>query len=381
MSRLQPANVVYFGKLPSRGDFVRNGDASGLTQRLDQWLTQGVELLARDPRWKEVYDQARTASFAFLGVRSRAIVAGHLLASADASGRRFPFVAVGKLEVDAPLHFMQRAPIALAQLWLQLGQAADLAHAADDAVRPLNQLGQLRPEVDVDPQAHEAGYRDFLELQTIGSLQQLLQAADPAVDLRRCLLALGLLLQPVPASGAQRLEKGVRLPLPADPLYQPYVATLWIDLAARFLSRGDFEVAMFMPRGYRGGNGGTGVGANNSLPSGVNGGSSNDGHKDSHKDGPNGSHRSDRSGAPHASSESGAPSLAVGFSGDSPALLHALLDPEAARTHFIDLFAPEWVDESAEQDYAVRKLGSYLQQPQLSLAQARSTFNEAFLGE
>lgn len=28
----------------------------------------------------------------------------------------------------------------------------------------------------------------------------------------------GLLLQPVPASGASRLEKGLRLPLPADPL-------------------------------------------------------------------------------------------------------------------------------------------------------------------
>ncbi|HSW04152.1 type VI secretion system-associated protein TagF [Aquabacterium sp.] len=329
MSRVLPADVVYFGKLPSRGDFVRNGDTSGLTQRLDAWLTQGVALLARDPRWKEVYDQARTASFAFLGVRSRAIVAGHLLASTDASGRRFPFVAVGKLEVEAPLHFMQRAPIALAPLWLQLGQAADRAHAADDAVPPLNQLSQLRPEVDVDPMAHEAGYRDFLALQTVGSLQSLLRAGDPATDLRRTLLALGLLLQPVPASGAQRLEKGVRLPLPADPLYQPYVATLWIDLAARFLARGDFEVAMFLPRGGAG----------------------------------------------------GAPSLAIGFSGDSPALLHALLDPEAAAAHFVDLFAPDWVDDSAEQDYAVRKLGSYLQQPQLSLAQARSTFNEAFLGE
>jgi len=334
MSRVQPAHVVYFGKLPSRGDFVRNGDTSGLTQRLDQWLTQGVELLARDPRWKEVYDQSRSASFAFLGVRSRAIVAGHLLASADASGRRFPFVAVGKLEVDAPLHFMQRAPIALSRLWRQLGQAADRAHAADDAVPSLNLLSQMRPEVDVDPMAHEAGYRDFLELQTIGSLQALLRAATPAVDLRRTLLALGLLLQPVPASGAQRLEKGVRLPLPADALVQPYVATLWIDLAARFLSRGDFEVAMFLPRNQHGNAG-----------------------------------------------DASAPSLAIGFSGDSPALLHALLDPEAARQHFVDLFAPDWVDEAGEQDPAVRKLGSYLQQAQLSLAQARSTFNEAFLGE
>lgn len=330
MSRTQSAEVVYFGKLPARGDFLRNGDAHGLTHRLDEWLSRGIEQLARDPRWKEVYDQARSASFAFLGVRSRAIVAGHLLASSDASGRRFPFVAVGQLEVPAPLAFMQRSPIALTPLWGQLSQAVQQAHQADDVVAPLNRMSQLKPEVDIDPAAHDAGFLDFLELQTVGSLQALLRAADPAVDLRRTLLGLGLLLHPVPASGVERLEKGLRLPLPADPLYQPYVATLWLDLTARFLARGDFEVALFLPQ---------------------------------------------REAA-------GPPSLAIGFSGDSPALLRALLDPAAARDQFIDLLAPAWVDDSADHhDYAVRKLGSYLEQPQLSLAQARSTFNQAFLGE
>ncbi|WP_395703684.1 type VI secretion system-associated protein TagF [Aquabacterium sp.] len=330
MSRLQATEVVYFGKLPARGDFVRNGDAHGLTQRLDEWLSQGIERLARDPRWKETYDQAAHASFAFLGVRSRAIVAGHLLASSDASGRRFPFVAVGQLEVAAPLAFMQRAPLALAPLWGQLTQATEAAHQASDVVPSLNRLGQLRPEVDIDPQAHEAGFQDFLELQTVGSLQALLGAADPMVDLRRTLLGLGLLLQPVPASGVERLDKGLRLPLPADAQQQALVAALWLDLAARFLIRGDFEVALFLPQ--------------------------------------------PGSGRP--------PSLAIGFSGDAPALLHALLDPLVAGEQFIDLHAPEWVDDSADHhDYAVRKLGSYLQQPQLSLAQARSTFNEAFLGE
>ena len=321
--------VVYFGKLPSRGDFVRNGDADGLTRRLDQWLTQGLELMARDARWKEVYDQAGGFSFAFLGVRQRALVAGHLLASADASGRRFPFVAVGRLAVESPLAFMQRAPMALSGLWRDLAQRAEAAHAADDAVPLLNQLDQWRAEVETDPAAFEAGYRDFLELQTIGSLQTLLQAAEPGTDLRRTLLALGLLLQPVPASGASRLEKGLRLPLPADPLLQAYAATWWLDLVGRFLARGDFEVGVFLPRG--------------------------------------------EGAAP--------PSLAVGFSGDAPSLLHAALDRSVAAEHFVDLFAPDWVDEPAEQDYAVRKLGSYLQQPPLSLAQARATFNEAFLGE
>jgi type VI secretion system protein ImpM len=260
------------------------------------------------------------------------VLAGHLLAAADASGRRFPFVAVGQLEVAAPLAFMQRAPLALAPLWHGLADASQQACSADDVVGPLNALGELRPEVAVAVDAHDLAYQDFLELHTVGSLEALLRQADPAVDLRRCLLGLGLLMQPVPGSGLGRLDKGVRLPLPADACWQPLVATLWLDLVARFLVRGDFEVALFLP------------------PSGA------------------------RSGMQ--------PGMAIGFSGDSPGLLHAALDPAAAAEQFIDLAAPQWVDDSADHhDYAVRKLGSYLQQPLLSLAQARSTFNETFLGE
>lgn len=324
-----PAEIVYFGKLPARGDFLRSGDNEGLTDRLDRWLTHGLELMARDARWKETYDQAAPASFAFLGVRSRAVVAGHLLASRDASGRRFPFVAAGRAEVDAPLPFMQCAPLALQPLWQHLHQACAAALDAADVVGPLNTLCQTALAVEADPRALRTPQVQFLELQTIGSLQAQLREADPGVDLRRTLLALGLLLQPVPGSGASRLDKGVRLPLPAEPQQQSAVAALWLDLSARFLQRGDFEVAVFVPR------------AASACP----------------------------------------PSLALGFSGDSPALLQAVLDPAAGQELFLDLSAPEWVEDAAGHDQAVRKLSSYLQQPQLSLAQARATFNEAFLGE
>ena len=50
MSRVQPADVVYFGKLPSRGDFVRNGDASGLTSGgdRDHGLRSGQRVRTRE---------------------------------------------------------------------------------------------------------------------------------------------------------------------------------------------------------------------------------------------------------------------------------------------------------------------------------------------
>jgi type VI secretion system protein ImpM len=184
MSRPVDVQLVYFGKLPARGDFVRNGDALGLTDRLDQWLTHGLERMARDPRWKEHYDQAGVAHFAFLGVRSRAIVVGHLLASRDASGRRFPFVTAGRADVDQPLAFMRLAPLALQPVWDHLAQACAQAHAAADVVPGLNALCQAPARLESDPRRFLAQYHEFLEVHTLGQLQQSLHAEGRPCDLR-----------------------------------------------------------------------------------------------------------------------------------------------------------------------------------------------------
>lgn len=329
MTRSVTVPLAYFGKLPSRGDFVRSANQAGLIQILDRWLSQGIELMATDARWKEVYDHGPTAQFAFLAVNSARAIAGHLTASADASGRRFPFVVAGSFDVGAPLEFMARAPLALTRPWARFEQAAHSARSADDAAPVLAELAQASVELDTSAGAYEASVRDFVELQSVGSLEAMLRQAGHAIDLRQLVLALGLLLQPVLSSNGQTLQKGLRLPLPADPLYRPLVATFWLELVAPFLKRGDFEVALFLPR------------------------------------------RPDQP----------LQTLAIGFSGGSAAHLHAVLDPAAGDAAFVDLSPADWVEEHARADYAVKKLSAYLQQPQLSLRQAMATFRETFLGE
>lgn len=334
MSRSQTA-MVYFGKIPSRGDFVRSPNQAALTQTLDRWLAQGIELMAADARWKEVYDHAAPAHFAFLGARSRVALAGHLVASSDASGRRFPFVAAGSFEVDPPLAFIARSPMALARSWARFAALAQAAVAADDATPVLAELSHAAGGVDAPAGDHDERFHEFVDLQTIGALESMLRAAGHALHLRRTLLALGLLLQPVPASGSNHLDNGLQLPLPADPLYAPYVSTLWLDLVSRFLTRGDFEIALFV---------------------------------------------SQPSAGPHAG-DTAPPALRIGFSGGSPATLHAVLDPAVGRRVFVDLADSDWVEDQIASNYAVKKLSSYLEQPQLSLRQALATFGEAFLGD
>jgi type VI secretion system protein ImpM len=329
MSQLSSVSLAYFGKVSSRGDFVRSTQQGALTQMLDQWLSQGLELVSVDPRWKQRYDQVGPCRFAFLGVRSKVALAGHMIPSVDSSGRRFPFVAAGSFEIDAPLPFMSHAPMALSRLWSRLETIGREACAAEDATASLGKAVQTKLEIDTSFNAYATSFDDFLEMQTVGSLEELLRAAHPGLELRRTLLAVGLLLQPVPASGVSRLDKGLALPLPDDPLYAPFVGAFWMSLVAPFLARGDFELALFVLRRQPGG-----------------------------------------------SSE-----LCIGFAGGSPATLQAIFDADKRDEAFVEVVAADWADEHADDDYAIKKLSSYLMQPQLSMSQALRTFKECFLGE
>ena len=328
MSRAVDSPVLYFGKLPSRGDFVRSAHSAGLVQAMDAWLSGGMELASEDARWKLLYDRAAPVQFAVLSSRQTRAMVGYLSASQDASGRRFPFVTAATLECENPLHFLARAPLALLRPWSRLGRWSQELRLATDATAALAELGGSSVSVESDGASYDASFDDFCEMQTVGSLQSLLTAAGHPANVRQLMLGLGLLLEPVMSSGENQLQKGLQLPLPLDPLQRPIVAAFWLELVAPFLSRASFDLALFQQEG----------------------------------------------------SAQTAPALLLGFEGSSGRSLHALLDPEQSAQLYLDVCQAEWVEESVSQNYGLHKLSSYLHQDGLSLRQAVNTFKEVFMG-
>jgi type VI secretion system protein ImpM len=329
MSSPSSLRLLHFGKLPSRGDFVRSAQPAGLIQTLDDWLASGMEALAADTRWKLLYDRTAPTHFAFLGSRATRGLVGHLLASHDASGRRFPFLVAAPLEVQEPASFLARSPLVLAKPWQRFEALARQVYVAPDGGAKLAELSQADVAIELSARAVNSHFQDFLEAQTLGSTQNLLLQAGHSVSLRSLLLGLGLLLEKVPASGLQRLDKGLLLPLPQDPLMRPLVASLWLELVGAFLSRAAFELVLLLPQG---------------------------------------------------GADFSAPVLALGFDGPTPQTLQALIDAETRSQVFLDAAQADWVEEFVGSDYAVQKLSSYLQHPDLSLRQAVATFKETFLG-
>lgn len=321
-----PTAVGYFGKIPSRGDFVKGSDNPALIKVLDDWLAQAMDLMAADARWKLNYDAVSPLNFAFIGPRRRHAIAGHIVASSDQSSRRFPFLMMSTMEVAEPGAFVPDAPLVLNRLWNRLESLSTSVVGATDASAPLQAAASHVIDLDLRTTAYDAAFSDFLDLQTIGALDALLAQSGFHGSVRQILLALGLLLQPVMASSSSRLEKSLLLPLPSDPMYRNLVAAFWMHLITPFLARADFELALFITRLEQ------------------------------------------------------RPVLVLGFSGASAQTLRAIMDPQAGSERHITFDELDWVEEQVDDDYAIKKLSTYLSQSNLSLKSALDSLRAAFIG-
>lgn len=326
---VKPSSVTLacFGKLPSRGDFVRSAQQPALMQQLDQWLARAMDAMSADVRWKATFDAATPLHFVFLGPRQRVGLAGYVVPSRDASGRRYPFMTTGSFDVADPARFMAVSPLALTKLWSRLATSARLAQAAADLNDVQPQLHADSVVVDTAPDAHLAGFEQFTLHTSVSALEALLHGPSH-VSARQSILALGLLLQPAFKQTLGDASKALALPLPAEPAKRSAVAAFWLALMGRFVAGRDVELAVFFaPRAPR-------------------------------------------------------PRMLVGFTGASAKLLHGLLDPTLSADHVIDVgqaeWVEEWVSEAAGATAGLRKLSGYLHEPQLSLMQVMTTFREAF---
>lgn len=320
------ACVGYFGKIPSRGDFIKAAENIALIEVLDDWLAQTMALLSEDPRWKIGYDSAKPLDFAFVGPRKKRAIAGHIIASSDMAQRRFPFLTMSEMEIDDPAEFVSSSPIILSRLWNRLALQGVSIVSAPDPIIPLQNLSSTRIELELRNHGYEAAFADFLEMQTLGALDDMLANAGFRGNCCQMILALGLLLQPVMTSSSSRLEKSLVLPLPKDPMYRYLVGALWMHLITPFLSRADFELALFFAQLEK------------------------------------------------------YPAMVLGFSGASAGTLQAILDPQIGEEHHISFHDTEWVESQINSDFGLKKLSSYLMQPEISLKSVLDLFRTTFIG-
>ena len=311
--------IGYFGKIPARSDFIKLAPDVELMGVLDEWLAEVMSRLPNDARWKLHYDALEPVNFAFVGPRRRHAIAGHIVASRDQSGRRFPFLMMRTLEVADPAAFVARCPLALDPLFNFFDSMAPKVQGALDPAAPLQEIADTVVPLD---ERCDAALEAFLAAGTVGSLALLLGRSD----VRELILALGMLLQPVMLVGAADLEKSLVLPLPDAAVARAAVAAFWMELIAPFLRLAELDLVLFLTR------------------------------------------------------IDTRPALVVGFCDACVHSLHAIIDPLVGCEQQVSFADTGWVQEQLGVDIDVRALASYLDQPQLPLKLARELFLDTFIG-
>jgi type VI secretion system protein ImpM len=311
--------IGYFGKIPSQADFIKLAPDADFMIVLDNWLAEVMSRLPEDPRWKIHYDAMAPVSFAFVGPRRRHAVAGHIVASRDQAGRRYPFLMMRTLALADPMAFVSHCPLALAPLHAFFCTTGPKLQGAGDPAAALQEIADTTLALEENC---SAALDTFLATGTIGSLGALLGRGD----VRQLILALGLLLQPVMHSGGADLEKSLVLPLPKERAARAAVAAFWMELIAPFLRQANLDLVLFTTR------------------------------------------------------LDGRPVMVVGFLDACVACLHAIIDPLIGRDQQVTFADTGWVDDQVGGDVDVRALCSYLDQPKLPLSMARELFLDTFIG-
>ena len=329
----QQSELIYFGKLPSRGDFIRNAQAGPITQVFDEWVSGAMDLLSADPRWKLIYDSHNRINFAFFDNKANHVVAGTLACSQDSSARRFPLICAVNLECEMPSGAASKSgkgvafrglPLYLAHVWAQTEHWVTLG-MSDVSESTLQAFSEATVRLDNLPENLMAVYQSFCDSMSIDTVQSLLEVNNKRVNFRQAVMGLGLLLQPTLSNRGSSLSKGLSLPLPNDEYFVPLVSSLWMDLLYGFTAHMDAEFSLLKS---------CGIGSK----------------------------------------------LCVGFNGASSRALHAQFVEDAGECH-IDIAEADWIEQYLDSDYGLKKLSVYLQHPNLSLSKLKETFNEVFLGK
>jgi type VI secretion system protein ImpM len=319
------AQSLYFGKLPSNAEFMRSSAGSALSLYLDTWLTQALELLAKDPQWKTIYNAAAPIDFAIFTPNKQAGLVGHWVASYDSAGRCFPFVAAASFEMAEPARFVAQSPQILAPAWSRLGFAVLAATQAPVLTPPL-QAALTMPLAGLGD-FDQTLYQQFIQEKTLADIEALLPLGEQEVSVRKMLLALGFLLQPMYIQGAHKTIRTLALLLPTDPHTMHLVAMLWMDLIAGFCKNMPHGLCIFITTHLQ------------------------------------------------------QPTLLVGLEGASAMALSAAIDPAICQREGEDLSRAEWMENSLDGNPGLRYLSNALLDPGVSVASAVALFHKTFFGE
>jgi len=223
----------YFGKLPSRADFVRFNATAPVYRAFDDWIQGGLRTAA-SPQYAEfnqAYASAGTSCFVFRPAGGHGALVGAIRPSRDQAGRNYPFF------VATPVDEVAR----LEEYGLFFDRAAELVSSAVESRLNTEQLNEQLQNSPIHMGPGGAG--SDLSQVSFGTLCE--QLWGSFFDSRKYATFKNLLdlLLPMRGKGQPVFSYGLKFPI-ADGDLQKTSIRFWLDTCSALLDLPGFKSSM-----------------------------------------------------------------------------------------------------------------------------------------
>lgn len=224
--------LIYFGKLPARGDFIRARSHVNETNAIDQWVSQALtteSVCEASTPQKGFLTDSLILNFSHIDTAANTIITGVLLPSHDSSDRHYPLIGFSLIHLDKPKSWMNYLPIKSLSLWEHTYKALSTAQSQTNSDQASDVLNNCRLPIDKHASTR---YYDFINTTTLQDVSGLM-SIDKA-QLIQQIIATGLLFLPTFTKGFSGLNKTICWSLTGDQTSAVFMATFWHDLIHSF---------------------------------------------------------------------------------------------------------------------------------------------------
>jgi len=196
-----------FGKLPTFGDFVREGDGA---EELLGWFEQGIAAASnRGNGWREAFDRGALKAFV-VPLSTGTLAVGVMAPSQDAVGRRFPFAVYGETSRDAFLPGPHVLPLYLGNFLQTAGEVIEQAMLRGSTA---GLLQAIQPLDSAQFSANLDAYSAWIQAASLRTVGQAIFGADWRTGLAHALYICAESVRPFRGSETPVTPLAVRLPL------------------------------------------------------------------------------------------------------------------------------------------------------------------------
>lgn len=244
--------LVYYGKLPAFGDFIRYNATGPEIQALDQWMQEAIYFSKRrlQPNADLAFKRAPLFHFFLSFKGSMNYLTGIIKPSRDKVGRIYPFM-VGMLCNESVMgrNCQPFLPVVFQSFYDQVGRFIDDAYIASTSDEVYERAQALQTFIQSMKPDDDESFRSYVQSTSVNEYLSSVLEGDPQTKKNLLFKNLVDMSQYIINGDIHSLDFGFRFPLQPSPESLQHSVSFWIRLFFSWIGNRDTQPYAFWGAG------------------------------------------------------------------------------------------------------------------------------------